>query len=119
MLTRTQCTPTVSFTAISNLYVELVACWGGNNPPQTNILIDHTGTAILSDFGLSVVRGNENEVVHGTPRYMAPESRDNVSLYSFAADIWGFGCVFGEVCSYFYAREILNTMAGGIRPAAV
>ena len=85
-----------------------------------NILIDHEGHAVLSDFGLAkrfdgdrLPTENErhaqpyagryaiNDFV-GTPPYMAPEHFIG-ERYSFASDFWSLGVtnfhiVIGRVC---------------------
>jgi len=65
----------------------------------SNILIDSSGTPMVTDFGLAKRFGVENEltrsgIVVGTPSYMSPEQasgrRDTVGP---ASDIYSLGCV--------------------------
>ena len=57
----------------------------------------------LVDFGVaelveSTAAGGLNQIVIGTPNYMAPEFFDN-SKITIAADVWAVGCL---VIFYFY-----------------
>ncbi|OJT08552.1 Serine/threonine-protein kinase MRCK gamma [Trametes pubescens] len=73
--------------------------------PQ-NVLIDHNGCAVLSDFGIAEMVGeggyntwrDYNEC--GTPAYMAPEivARDHAWRgHGAEVDVWSLGIVFLEI----------------------
>ncbi|KAJ2451787.1 mitogen-activated protein kinase kinase kinase [Coemansia sp. RSA 2336] len=72
-----------------------------------NILVDHTGTCKISDFGISrkIDRSSVAEAgrrrgrrILGTVPFMAPEVA-RASEYSEAADIWALGCVVVQMWS--------------------
>ncbi|KAJ2850587.1 mitogen-activated protein kinase kinase kinase [Coemansia brasiliensis] len=74
-----------------------------------NILVDHTGTCKISDFGISrkIDRSSVAEAgrrrrhqrkILGTVPFMAPEIA-RASEYSEAADIWALGCVVVQMWS--------------------
>lgn len=63
-----------------------------------NVMLDSTGHARITDFGLAVVlasMGDEREVA-GTPAYMAPEQIAGEPA-SAQTDIWSFGVLFFEI----------------------
>ncbi len=67
-----------------------------------NILIDNHGNLKLADFGLarsytpeSKERDYTNLVV--TRWYRPPELLLGATKYTSAVDLWGVGCVFGEI----------------------
>lgn len=66
--------------------------------PQ-NVLIDHTGTVKLADFGLARAfqpkRSYTQEVV--TLWYRAPELLLGMSGYSSSVDLWSTGCILAEL----------------------
>ncbi|KAK0234607.1 kinase-like domain-containing protein [Armillaria nabsnona] len=74
----------------------------------SNILIDHQGYAIISDFGLSKVMSDfsASSFFAGSTRWMAPEivralvedrSEDNMPQVTTASDVYAFGSVCLEV----------------------
>lgn len=77
-----------------------------------NILIDQaTKTIKISDFGLSTLLNNKDEMIKnacGTPNYLAPEIINHtVGYLGQAADIWSAGvilynCVTGGKIKYLY-----------------
>lgn len=67
----------------------------------SNIVIDYDGHLKLTDFGLArrcriSERALTREVV--TLWYRPPEILLNAPTYGMPLDIWGVGCVFGEMC---------------------
>src|SRR5213080_3130464 len=68
-----------------------------------NILVDATGEAHLTDFGLARLLETKSTVTHtmdvlGTPSYMAPEQAvGNNARVSSATDIYGLGAVFYQL----------------------
>lgn len=76
-----------------------------------NLLLDASGSLKLADFGLSIVRSEENPVTRvGTVDYMAPEVvrcprkrypdewKDRLDLvYTASVDIWALGVLVFEL----------------------
>ena len=65
-----------------------------------NILIDQTGKAWISDFGLAITEdeqvGRRSELA-GTPAYMSPEQiKGRVDFLDPRSDIWALGVIFYE-----------------------
>jgi serine/threonine-protein kinase BUR1 len=67
---------------------------------SSNILIDNKGNLKIADFGLArpftVTTGRMTNMVV-TRWYRPPELLMGTSEYGPAIDIWGVGCVFGEI----------------------
>lgn len=63
-----------------------------------NIMIDQNGTVYLTDFGIALTRGNENNFLGtaGTPAYMAPEQIQG-SVVNPQTDIYALGIVLYEL----------------------
>lgn len=64
-----------------------------------NCLLDSDGYLVLTDFGLSKVGLNDDELctsLIGTPEYMAPEILQDVP-YDYAVDFWSLGCVMFDM----------------------
>jgi serine/threonine protein kinase len=64
-----------------------------------NFLITKEGQIKLSDFGVGRLLDSTYQQAYtfvGTPLYMAPEVLSN-EPYSFAADVWSFGCVIYQL----------------------
>ncbi|KAH3674784.1 hypothetical protein WICMUC_002987 [Wickerhamomyces mucosus] len=64
-----------------------------------NCLLDSNGFLILTDFGLSKVGLNDQELctsLIGTPEYMAPEILQDTP-YDCAVDFWSLGCVMYDM----------------------
>ncbi len=63
-----------------------------------NVMIDGRGRAKISDFGLASLAGTEkgDEVVRGTPGYMAPEQLDGKQA-TVRSDIYSLGLVLYEL----------------------
>ncbi|KZW01245.1 calcium-translocating P-type ATPase [Exidia glandulosa HHB12029] len=75
-----------------------------------NVLISEQGTALLADFGFSVILAEVSETstpesssdafANGTYRFMAPEyCSDKPTRRRKEGDIWAYGCLFLEVMS--------------------
>ena len=70
---------------------------------QPNILVDHSGHAVIADFGLATVTQNLDSlqsVSHQrghTPRWAAPEVLTE-GTFSMEADTFSFAMVMIEVC---------------------
>ena len=76
---------------------------------QPNILVDHNGSARLTDFGLtSVIRGLSSVLVTGvrgyTGAWAAPEVLETGDKATPEADIFAFGMVVIEVRSPYLPR---------------
>jgi formylglycine-generating enzyme required for sulfatase activity len=70
----------------------------------SNILMSEDGHAILTDFGISLMLGEErltrvtrNGTPIGTPEYMSPERIQAPGEIDHRADVYGFGCVLYEM----------------------
>lgn len=64
-----------------------------------NCLLDSDGYLVLTDFGLSKVGLNDDELctsLIGTPEYMAPEILQDIP-YDYAVDFWSLGCVMFDM----------------------
>lgn len=64
-----------------------------------NCLLDEDGYLILTDFGLSKVGLNDEELctsLIGTPEYMAPEILQDIP-YDYSVDFWSLGCVMFDM----------------------
>ena len=73
-------------------------------PGQSNVLVDATGHARLTDFGLSLVAQYPGSIrstffEHDkSARWIAPEILDDRATYSKEADVFSFAGVAIEVC---------------------
>lgn len=65
-----------------------------------NVLIDHTGRALITDFGLSryVNHANSNNGVRGVVPYISPERLRN-SPFDKSSDVYSFGVIMWELTS--------------------
>lgn len=64
-----------------------------------NIMLDESGNAYLSDFGIARVMGSKltgSDMVIGTPAYMSPEQANNLNIDS-RSDIYALGIVLFEL----------------------
>lgn len=73
-------------------------------PCQSNIIVDATGRARITDFGLAMVtqdldstRSAPTEQEHSA-RWIAPEILDGQGTYSKEGDVFSFAMVTIEVC---------------------
>jgi len=72
-------------------------------PTQLNILVNHSGSAHIADFGLSMVTQNPDSILNishqrgHTPQWTAPEIL-NDGMHSKEGDIFSFAMVMSEVC---------------------
>lgn len=67
-----------------------------------NILLSPDNKRLsLCDFGFSTVlqQFQKTNTLCGTPLYIAPEIRDNITGYSNKSDLWSLGCIIYE-CLY-------------------
>lgn len=72
---------------------------------QVNVLVNDSGRACLTDFGLALVRADEtlaHTVAASTAqgfssRWAAPELLDEGARATKASDVWAVGCVCYEV----------------------
>jgi CRP-like cAMP-binding protein len=64
----------------------------------SNVLVSHTGTVQLSDFGLALtaVEGDSPRVIVGTPQYMSPEQLAGEPV-DRRTDYFALGCVLWEM----------------------
>ena len=71
--------------------------------PQSNVLLDTSGCARITDFGLSAVTQNLASIQNGSAedgdsaRWIAPEILDGRGTYSKEADVFSFAMVTIEV----------------------
>jgi len=74
---------------------------------QSNILVDLSGRAVITDCGLAMVTQNLDSIrsapdEHGhSTRWIAPEILANRGTFSKEADVFSFAMVTIEVCCRF------------------
>jgi serine/threonine-protein kinase len=61
-----------------------------------NLLVDHDGRVVVTDFGIAATRAVASDVIAGTPIYMAPEQAEG-TLVTAAADVYAVGVVLAEM----------------------
>ena len=77
----------------------------GLTADQSKILMDTTGHARITDFGLAVVTHDLDSILgtsdefDNSVRWIAPEILTNRGTYSKEADVFSFAGVAIEVCS--------------------
>ena len=65
-----------------------------------NVFITGDGTYKLGDLNVSKVLKKDLACTQtGTPYYASPEVWNN-EPYSFECDIWSFGCILYEMCTF-------------------
>ncbi|KZV89786.1 kinase-like protein [Exidia glandulosa HHB12029] len=68
-----------------------------------NILVADDGTALVCDFGISVMleeqsTSTQRTSMKGTCRWMAPELfSDDAARHTLLSDLWALGCLIIEV----------------------
>lgn len=84
---------------------------------QLNVLMNNSGRACLTDFGLALVRTDKtlaHTVAASTAqgfssRWAAPELLDEGVRASKASDVWAVGCVCYEVRRFLAGRLMVVT----------
>ncbi|KAI8079983.1 kinase-like domain-containing protein [Halteromyces radiatus] len=83
-----------------------------------NVLLTHTGTCKITDFGLSKLSGQDkaydahgnNSVMRGTVFWMAPEVVSGTN-YNAKVDIWSLGCTVIEMLTGKHPWLDMNMLA--------
>ena len=81
------------------------------NIKPANILLNETGHAFLTDFGMSMVMEGAHLITTdaaGTSNYMAPEMFSEGERLTPAIDVWGAGCVVLEMLT---GQKPLDTLS--------
>ena len=79
----------------------------------SNILIFNDNLVKITDFGVSKILENNNQLAYsniGTPYYMSPEMI-NGNPYNFSIDFWALGCVIYKMLTNKYPFEANNMAA--------
>ena len=81
------------------------------NIKPANILLNETGQAFVTDFGISLVMEGTHLTATdaaGTFNYMAPEMFSEGERLTPAIDVWGAGCVVLEMLT---GQKPLDTLS--------
>ena len=90
-------------------------------PRQSNILVDASGNARITDFGLAMVTQDLDSLLSGSgesgdsARWMAPEILDSRGTYSKESDVFSFAMVAIEVRSIQPAQRRPKSRSSGHR----
>jgi len=64
-----------------------------------NILVTRDGVAKVTDFGIALLRGAQDEAPAGTPHYMAPELWSKLSEVDVRSDVYSYGVTLYELAT--------------------
>lgn len=64
-----------------------------------NVMVTSKGTAKVTDFGLSKVRGEADGFGGGTPPYMSPEQWTRLEAVDVRSDVYSFGVILYELAT--------------------
>ena len=75
-----------------------------------NLFMTDTKDIKIGDFGISAQKrkkGELNNLMIGTPQFMAPEMYNNIG-YDSKIDVYAMGCTFFAICYFSVPREIIT-----------
>ncbi len=81
-----------------------------------NVLFDESGQALVSDFGLAKLIGEEADLTRtialmGTPNYMAPEMIRDSKAVTIACDVWSLGVILYQLLAQRLPFDLDNLPA--------